>query len=132
MQADIRSLLGGCACGAIRFKTLSDPLRTGLCHCMVCRKAHASAFNPFVVFPAEAVEVTGTPRNWLSSSGYDRRFCGDCGSRILAVNGDEVEISLGSLDEPGLIEPQYESWVSRREPWLEPLDKPQYAFNRPA
>ena len=130
MRTHGKPLTGGCACGALRFTASSDPLRTGLCHCLVCRKAHASAFNPFVVFPAEAVEVTGAPRSWFSSSGYDRRFCGDCGSRILAVNGDEVEISLGSLDEPGLLAPEYESWVSRREPWLRPLDTPQHTANR--
>lgn len=106
--------------------------RVGLCHCMVCRKAHAAAFNPFVVFRADAVELTGEPRSWTSSPGYDRRFCGDCGSRVIAFNGDEVEISLGSLDEPGLLEPQYESWVVRRETWLPALDIPQHARERTA
>lgn len=93
---------------------------------MTCRKAHAAAFNPFIVFQADAVDVTGEPRSWFSSPGYDRQFCGDCGSRVIAINGDEVEVSLGSLDEPGMLEPQYESWVVRREPWLCSLDRPQY------
>lgn len=97
---------------------------------MTCRKAHASAFNPFLVFKADAVELTGRPRSWRSSPGYDRQFCSNCGSRVIAFNGDEAEISLGSLDEPGLLEPQYESWVIRREPWLCPLDVAQYAQNR--
>lgn len=113
-----KSLFGGCACGAIRFRSLSKPLRIGLCHCMTCRKAHGAAFNPFVVFKAEAVEVTGKLRSWLSSPGYDRKFCADCGSRVIALNGDEVEVSIGSLDEPDLLEPEYESWIIRREPWL--------------
>lgn len=99
---------------------------------MTCRKAHAAAFNPFVVFKAEAVEVTGEPRSWFSSQGYDRQFCGACGSRVIARNGDEVEVSLGSLDEPGVLEPQYESWIVRREPWLRPLDKPQHDHERQA
>lgn len=99
---------------------------------MTCRKAHAAAFNPFVVFKAEAVEVTGEPLSWFSSQGYDRQFCGACGSRVSARNGDEVEVSLGSLDEPGVLEPQYESWIVRREPWLRPLDKPQHDHERQA
>lgn len=121
---------GGCACGAVRLKARAEPLRIGLCHCMTCRKAHAAAFNPFIVFKAEAVEVSGRPLSWFSSPGYDRRFCGDCGSRVMALRGDEVEISLGSLDTPGLLEPQYESWVDRREPWLCGLDKPQHSRDR--
>lgn len=132
MTATPEYLSGGCACGAVRFRFRSAPLRVGLCHCMVCRKAHAAAFNPFVVFRADAVELTGEPRSWTSSPGYDRRFCGDCGSRVIAFNGDEVEISLGSLDEPGLLEPQYESWVVRRETWLPALDIPQHARERTA
>ncbi|WP_404417815.1 GFA family protein [Brevundimonas vesicularis] len=99
---------------------------------MTCRKAHAAAFNPFIVFQAAVVEVIGKPRSWLSSPGYDRQFCGDCGSRVIAINGDEVEISLGSLDEPGMLEPQYESWVVRREPWLCALDRPQHSRERHA
>jgi len=98
---------------------------------MTCRKAHAAAFNPFIVFKADAVEVTGKPRSFFSSPGYDRQFCGDCGSRVIAFNGDEAEVSLGSLDEPGLLKPQYESWVVRREPWLCALNTPQYSRERP-
>lgn len=126
------TLTGGCACGAVRLTIRQAPLRAGLCHCMTCRKAHASAFNPFVVFAADAVEVTGPVANWESSPGYDRRFCRVCGSRVIAINGAEVELSLGSLDEPGQLTPQYESWIIRREPWLQPLDAPQYEHDRTA
>lgn len=97
---------------------------------MTCRKARAAALHPFVVFKAEAVDITGALRSWLSSSGYDRQFCNACGSSVIALNGDEVENSLGSLDEPGVLDPQYESWIVRREPWLAPLDKPQHPHER--
>jgi len=96
---------------------------------MTCRKAHAAAFNPFAVFAAEQVDVSGALQSWLSSPGYDRRFCVVCGSRVIAINGDEVELSLGSLDEPGRLQPAYESWVSHREPWQVELDVPQFARN---
>lgn len=132
MKDDGRRISGGCACGAVRFTSSAPPLRIGLCHCMTCRKAHAAAFNPFVVFPIEALLVTGELSSWLSSPGYDRRFCGACGSRVIAINGREAEVSLGSFDEPGLLEPQYESWVVRREPWLRPLEAAQHARDRPA
>ncbi|WP_122465003.1 GFA family protein [Brevundimonas lutea] len=130
MQGNSKRFSGGCACGAVRFRARAEPLRVGLCHCLTCRRAHGAAFNPFVVFDAAAVEVTGSPRSWFSSPGYDRQFCDACGSRVIALNGDEVEISIGSLDEIGLLEPQYESWIVRREPWLSALDKPQHAHKR--
>lgn len=97
---------------------------------MTCRKAHGASFNPFAVFRLADVEIIGHPQSWFSSTGYDRRFCGACGSRVIAINGDELEISLGSLDAPGLLRPGYESWIVRREPWLRPLDAPQYERDR--
>lgn len=123
-------LIGGCACGAVRFVTRGAPLRVGLCHCLTCRKAHASAFNPFVVFRREQVEVTGELRSWKSSAGYDRRFCPHCGSRLFGISGDEIELSLGSYDQPGLFEPRYENWIVRREAWLAPLPVPQHRRDR--
>lgn len=121
---------GGCACGAVRFRVAGPAKRAGLCHCMTCRKAHASAFNPFVIFDRSQVEVTGELSSWQSSPGYDRQFCARCGSRIWGANGGEVEISMGSFDEIGEFEPEYESWVIRREPWLTPLDVPHNDENR--
>lgn len=69
-------------------------------------------------------------RSWFSSPGYDRRFCEVCGSRVIAITGDEVELSLGSLDAPGQLVPEYESWTVRREPWLPPLPVPQHERDR--
>ncbi len=129
MTTDDR-LTGGCACGAVRFTTRGQPLRVGLCHCLTCRKAHAAAFNPFVVFAPDQVKVTGALATWASSPSYQRRFCRVCGSRVLGVNDGEVELSLGSFDEPGRFAPQYESWISRREPWLAPLPVPQHEHDR--
>jgi hypothetical protein len=118
---------GGCACGAVRFRITGAPVRAGLCHCMTCRKAHAAAYNPFVVYRRDQVVVTGELTTWESSACYERRFCPRCGSRVLGghTQGGEVELSLGSLDDVGQVEPQYESWTIRREPWLPGLEVPQ-------
>ena len=123
-------LTGGCACGAVRFTTRGRARRAGLCHCLTCRKAHAAAFCPFVVFDRRQVEVDGELGRWASSPGYVRCFCPTCGSRVIGLNGDEVELSLGSFDEPGRFVPQYESWVGRREPWLAPLPVSQNEHDR--
>jgi hypothetical protein len=36
-----------------------EPIRVGLCHCLTCRKAHAAAFFPFVIFRKDQVRILG-------------------------------------------------------------------------
>ncbi len=35
--------------------------------------------------------------------------------------GDEIEVNVGSLDEPNQFKPTYELWTIRREAWLPAL-----------
>jgi len=104
---------GGCACGQVRVIAEGQPLRVGLCHCLDCRKHHGALFYAAAVFPAGAVEITGEARVYKG-----RAFCPTCGGSVYARTGDEVEVHLGALDEPGQFAPDYECWTARREPWL--------------
>jgi len=85
MNMEVTTVLGGCACGGVRFTIAGPPKRVGLCHCMTCRKAHAAAFNPFAVFAKEQVGVHGAVASWESSAGYLRQFCPTCGSRVANI-----------------------------------------------
>lgn len=121
---------GGCGCGAVRFTAQGPPNRVGVCHCLTCRKSHASAFNPFAVFAAKQVQMRGEVREWRSSADYVRSFCPTCGSPVWGSDGDEIEVALGSFDDTGLFEPEYELWIGRREPWLAALRVRQFEGNR--
>ena len=114
----------------MRFIARGAPRRVGLCHCLTCRKAHASAFNAFAIYAADQVEIVGESASWNSSPAYERHFCAKCGSGVFGRDGDEVELSLGTFDETGLFEPEYELWIGRREPWLAPLHVRQFEGNR--
>ncbi|MHC4152933.1 MAG: GFA family protein, partial [Planctomycetota bacterium] len=49
-----------------------------------------------------------------------RQFCPECGSPLFTraeVCPDLVFIKAGSLDEPELIEPSYQTWTEREVPW---------------
>ena len=107
---------GGCLCGAVRLVASGPPWRVGLCHCLDCRKHHGALFHASAVFPQAAVTVEGETRQYAG-----RHFCPRCGSPVFGRSGDETEVNLGSLDEPGRLRPTYELWTLRREPWLPPF-----------
>jgi hypothetical protein len=111
---------GACACGKVRFEARGAPYRVGVCHCLTCRRVHGAPFNFYVVFPADAVAITGAVTAF-ESSGHGRRYaCASCNAPVYSHydHPDEVDLYPASFDEPGLFQPTYELWVSRREPWL--------------
>jgi hypothetical protein len=103
----------GCLCGAVRLQTSGRPYRTGLCHCLDCRKHHGALFHASAIFPASAVTVTGETRAYQG-----RHFCPTCGSPVFAQTADEIEVNLGAFDAPNQFTPSYELWTCRREAWL--------------
>ncbi len=114
---------GGCNCGAVRFELRGAPVRTGVCHCLTCRKETGSAFMAFAVFDRSQVSVTGQTADWIASTDH-RHFCPRCGSTLFGTHDDdtEVEVRLGALDDaPSGLHPEYELWVGRRETWLQPV-----------
>jgi hypothetical protein len=109
----MKSYSGGCLCGAVRVTAQGAPLRVGQCHCLDCRKFHGALFHASAIFPAAAVEITGETGQYQG-----RAFCPRCGSSVFSQSGDELEINLGSLDQPDQLRPSYELWTNRRENWL--------------
>jgi hypothetical protein len=107
---------GGCQCASVRFVASGKPYRVGICHCLDCRKHHGALFHASAIFPESAVKVDGETNNYKG-----RHFCPTCGSSVFGHSGDEVEVNLGSLDEPDQLKPTYELWTIRRESWLPPF-----------
>ena len=104
---------GGCLCGDVRIVATGRPYRVGICHCLDCRKHHGALFHTSGIFPENAVTVEGEAREFRG-----RHFCPRCGSSVFGRSGDEVEVSLGALDDIDRFRPTYELWTVRREGWL--------------
>lgn len=104
---------GGCLCGDVRIVVTGAPYRVGMCHCLDCRKSTGSLFHASAIFPADAAAVEGETRAFAG-----RAFCPRCGSAVFSCSGDEIEVSLGALDEVDQFKPTYELWCVRREAWL--------------
>ncbi|QVQ38174.1 GFA family protein [Pseudochrobactrum algeriensis] len=106
----METFTGGCLCGNLRFSATGKPYRVGICHCLDCRKHHGALFHASAIFPQEAVTISGDTRSYA-----ERYFCPQCGSTVFGRSDDEIEINLGSLDEPNQLVPTYELWTIRRE-----------------
>ena len=95
------ALLGGCLCGAVRFRIV-PPMRDMIaCHCRQCRKSsgHYVAATSVALQQFELLESRGL--RWFRSSVTARRgFCGECGSTLLwqPERGERISIFAGALD----------------------------------
>jgi hypothetical protein len=63
----MKGMTGGCLCGRVRW----EPVHSGICHCQHCQRYTGSAFEPFMIFPRNAVRLEGalTPFGLRSDRG---------------------------------------------------------------
>jgi hypothetical protein len=109
-----RRWTGGCVCGSVRYECAAEPLRVTVCHCLWCQRRTGSAFGVEVVFPLEAVSVSGieptTYRRISDESGrwLDVYFCPRCGSNLgltLEAAPGIRSVPAGTLDQPERLDP---------------------------
>src|SRR5579871_26371 len=110
-----QTISGGCACGAVRYRTDAAPAVMLNCHCRDCQRATGGGFAAIVVVPKASVSIEGEPRFHAvvadSGKAVERGFCPRCGSPLL-VRLERLPDILGLL-AGGLADP------SRHQPTLE-------------
>ncbi|NQW09033.1 MAG: GFA family protein [Alphaproteobacteria bacterium] len=124
------SIEGGCLCGRSRYR-ISGPLRvTAHCHCIMCRKGSGAPVVTWTVCRPEHFEWTGEkPAAYASSEGCARTFCAACGTKLTFTDTkrpDDVDITVGSLDDPNAVSPESQIFGPSKVSWLH-LD-PQVPF----
>lgn len=115
---------GGCACGAVRYKSDAEPIMSGHCQCRKCQQLSGAGHASFASFPAPAVDVAGKLSFWSyqadSGNTASRGHCPVCGSHVLAKTSgfkDMVAIQLASLDDPSKVAPQMLFFNAKAQPW---------------
>jgi hypothetical protein len=123
------ALTGGCHCGAIRYRVTTDKPDAYYCHCRMCQLAFGNIFATYVNVAKNEVEWTsGAPAHFRSSKIARRGFCGNCGTPLTFefLDSDRMDISVGSLDDPGAVRPTIHIAVeSRIAAWHVPDGLPE-------
>jgi hypothetical protein len=93
--------MGGCLCGAVRFRVTGALPAPIACHCDQCRR-RSGHFAASTSAPREAVTVEGAVRWYDWPGGAQSGFCPDCGSQLFWQRAGEPEISIemGAFDAP--------------------------------
>jgi hypothetical protein len=131
------SYSGGCACGAIRYETSSEPIFQNHCQCRDCQKRSGTGHGSYLTFARRAeVTVSGEAKTWrvTADSGSDKlhAFCSTCGSPVyltFVAMPDLIAISAASLDDPARFNPRAITYSVRGLEW-DTMDASLQAFKR--
>ena len=126
-------LTGGCYCGAIRYSVTGTPFNATNCHCSICRRTTGAAFVTwFTVRMNEFHILHGQPEQFRSSEHGVRSFCGRCGTQLTFrfSDGNEIDVSSCSLDEPERVPPEDNTRTSSRLSWIVPDGHPDHSEAR--
>jgi hypothetical protein len=119
-------LVGGCACGKVRYRLTAKPLFTHCCHCTVCQRMTGSAFVINAMIEASRIKLTsGAPepvRVPASGGAWHAIFrCPDCQTGLWSQYGKGAVIRylrVGTLDDAAALPPQAHIFVRSKLPWL--------------
>ncbi len=120
---------GGCTCGFVRYKLISDPLIVHCCHCRECQRQTGTAFALNALFEANHVKLlSGTVDEITvpspSGKGQTIARCPKCevavwSSYFMGGIKDRIRfIRVGTLDNPDLLPPDVHIYTESKQPWV--------------
>jgi len=97
---------GRCLCGAVHYESREAPMMLMKCHCRDCHYISGGEAAAILVFPKEAVSISGELKTYKSqgiSGGFVyRRFCPNCGTQVYseadASPGPMMYFKAGTMD----------------------------------
>jgi len=128
---------GGCACGAIRYETSSQPIAEVHCQCRHCQQRSGTGHGSYVTFPRlSEVAIEGEAKQWrlVADSGNEKihSFCPTCGTPLYvtfpAMPG-LIAIHAASLDDPSRFRPSMITYSIRGHAW-DTMDASLQTFER--
>ena len=117
---------GGCACAAVRYRMISEPMFVHCCHCRDCQRQTGTAFVINALIEADRVTLLGDEPvrfEMPTESGRPHGIyrCPACGTAVWSEYGGVSKlrfVRVGTLDEPGALAPDVHIYVRSRLPWV--------------
>ncbi len=114
-----------CHCGGVEIVATFPSRFCAHCYCNSCRITHAAGVVTWIGFKKAQVRVTKGAdllRDYLSSVGTTRKFCGHCGTRIAFESqhgnwADEFHMPLALFVTPVDRVPSENSFPDERPEW---------------
>lgn len=131
-------LHGRCLCERVRFEIDGALGPLGFCHCSQCRRASGTAFSANADVRRADLRLTRGAelvREFESSPGAFRAFCGRCGSPVykrFEAEPERLRVRLGLLEEDPGLRPRAHVFAADKAPWYPISDSlPQFAERIP-
>jgi hypothetical protein len=114
-----------CSCGQLQAKTTAEPVRISICHCLACQRRTGSVFGAQARFPADAVTITGTFKEYVRASDDGNkaafRFCPECGAIVFyTLEGLDgfIGIPVGAFADPNFPGPNISVYEDYKHGWV--------------
>lgn len=118
---------GGCYCGSTRYELDPTDGLVANCHCTVCRKTSGAPYVTWIIVPEKQFKWAGEKPATLHSSNHGTRgFCNRCGTPVSFVTTNrpgQIDITVGSLDNPNLYAPSEDVYFEDKLAWINGLNQ---------
>ena len=117
---------GGCLCGRVRFEITAPLGAACYCHCTRCQRRSGTAASAQVRVDGASLrllEGAEAVRAYRPPSGFEKLFCGECGSSLFSRSPDDpakMSVRLGAFDEDPGVRPAWRQFVAYAAAW-EPI-----------
>jgi hypothetical protein len=125
MSEDLRP--GGCACGAVRYEAVGEPIFVNHCTCRLCQRQTGGTGVLNAFYESDRVTVTAgafTEHVLKAGSGGDHTICrcSQCGTAVFSyyprVGRFGAGIRVGSFDNPDAFTPTAVVFTESKMPWV--------------
>ena len=103
---------------------MTAPLQSAnYCHCTRCQRRSGTAASANARAQPGSFRILsgeGSLRAWRPEGGFEKWFCGDCGSALFSRDphdSERVGVRLGAFDSDPHIRPGMRQFVAYAAPW---------------